>query len=110
MPNWIDTEGRPFGMVFWRFFLPEGEVETPRADGREGGATSVAESVEAEPLVDQAVETTGLDDFGDDDVAGRARRLVDSLNDEAALNELGEAIVGGRARRLPRRTGCGVVE
>jgi Protein of unknown function (DUF1214) len=29
--NWIDTEGRSFGMVFWRFFLPEGEIETPRA-------------------------------------------------------------------------------
>jgi hypothetical protein len=31
VPNWIDTEGRPFGMVFWRFFLPEGPVETPQA-------------------------------------------------------------------------------
>jgi hypothetical protein len=31
VPNWIDTEGRPFGMVFWRFFLPEGEIETPVA-------------------------------------------------------------------------------
>src|SRR5262245_49341087 len=31
VPNWIDTEGRSFGMVFWRFFLPEGEIETPRA-------------------------------------------------------------------------------
>jgi Protein of unknown function (DUF1214) len=30
--NWIDTEGRPFGMVFWRFFLPEGDVETPKAE------------------------------------------------------------------------------
>jgi hypothetical protein len=29
--NWIDTEGRGFGMVFWRFFLPEEEVETPQA-------------------------------------------------------------------------------
>jgi hypothetical protein len=29
--NWIDTEGRPFGMVFWRFFLPEGPVDTPHA-------------------------------------------------------------------------------
>ena len=28
--NWIDTEGRPFAMVFWRFFLPEGPIETPR--------------------------------------------------------------------------------
>ena len=31
VPNWIDAEGRPFGMVFWRFFLPEGEIETPQA-------------------------------------------------------------------------------
>lgn len=31
LPNWIDTEGRPLGTVFWRFFLPEGEVETPKA-------------------------------------------------------------------------------
>jgi hypothetical protein len=31
VPNWIDTEGRPFGMVFWRFMLPEGEIETPTA-------------------------------------------------------------------------------
>ncbi len=29
--NWIDTEGRPFGMVYWRFLLPEGPVETPQA-------------------------------------------------------------------------------
>ncbi|MGH9028242.1 MAG: DUF1214 domain-containing protein, partial [Acidimicrobiales bacterium] len=29
--NWLDTEGRPFGLVFWRYFLPEGEIETPRA-------------------------------------------------------------------------------
>lgn len=25
-PNWIDTEGRPYGMMFWRFQLPEGEI------------------------------------------------------------------------------------
>jgi hypothetical protein len=31
VPNWIDTEGRPFGLVFWRYFLPEGEIETPQA-------------------------------------------------------------------------------
>ena len=31
LPNWIDTEGRPLGTVFWRFFLPEGEIETPVA-------------------------------------------------------------------------------
>ena len=26
VPNWLDTEGRPFGMMFWRFMLPEGEI------------------------------------------------------------------------------------
>jgi hypothetical protein len=31
VPNWLDTEGRPFGMVFWRFMLAEGEIETPQA-------------------------------------------------------------------------------
>jgi hypothetical protein len=30
-PNWIDTEGKLFGLVFSRFFMVEGEVETPRA-------------------------------------------------------------------------------
>ena len=30
-PNWLDTEGRPFGIVYWRFMLPEGEIETPQA-------------------------------------------------------------------------------
>jgi hypothetical protein len=29
--NWIDTEGRPFAMVFWRFLLPEGPIDTPQA-------------------------------------------------------------------------------
>jgi hypothetical protein len=29
--NWIDTEGKGFGMMFWRFFLPVGDVETPQA-------------------------------------------------------------------------------
>jgi hypothetical protein len=32
LPNWLDSEGKPFGMVFWRFFLVEGEVETPIAE------------------------------------------------------------------------------
>ncbi|HEV8298591.1 MAG TPA: RsbRD N-terminal domain-containing protein [Acidimicrobiales bacterium] len=32
LPNWLDTEGRPSGTVFWRFFLPEGAIETPRAE------------------------------------------------------------------------------
>jgi hypothetical protein len=31
LPNWLDTEGRPLGTVFWRFFLPEGPMETPKA-------------------------------------------------------------------------------
>lgn len=31
LPNWLDTEGRPFGLVFWRFMLPEGTIDTPRA-------------------------------------------------------------------------------
>jgi hypothetical protein len=31
LPNWLDTEGNPFGLVFWRFFLVEGAVETPTA-------------------------------------------------------------------------------
>jgi hypothetical protein len=31
VPNWLDTEGRPFGMVFWRYFLPVGEIDTPQA-------------------------------------------------------------------------------
>jgi hypothetical protein len=32
LPNWLDTEGRGFVMAFWRFMLPEGEVETPTAE------------------------------------------------------------------------------
>jgi hypothetical protein len=31
LPNWLDTEGNPFGLVFWRFFLVEGAVDTPTA-------------------------------------------------------------------------------
>ncbi len=31
LPNWIDTEGRPFGLVFWRYILPEGPIDTPQA-------------------------------------------------------------------------------
>ncbi len=27
VPNWLDTEGRPFGMIFWRFLMPEGDIE-----------------------------------------------------------------------------------
>jgi len=25
-PNWIDTEGRPYGIMFWRFQLTEGDI------------------------------------------------------------------------------------
>ncbi len=32
VPNWLSTEGRPFGLVFWRFMLPEGPIETPEAE------------------------------------------------------------------------------
>ncbi len=32
VPNWIDTEGNLFGLVFWRFFVAEGEVITPEAE------------------------------------------------------------------------------
>lgn len=31
-PNWLDTEGRPMGMVFWRYFLPEGELHPIEAE------------------------------------------------------------------------------
>ncbi|HEY2774307.1 MAG TPA: DUF1214 domain-containing protein [Candidatus Binatia bacterium] len=30
--NWLDTEGRSFGLVFWRFLLPQGPIETPQAE------------------------------------------------------------------------------
>lgn len=32
LPNWLDTEGRPFGILYWRWFLPEDEVPTPETD------------------------------------------------------------------------------
>tara|TARA_R110002049_G_scaffold53223_22_gene149051 strand:+ start:3252 stop:4436 length:1185 start_codon:yes stop_codon:yes gene_type:complete len=25
-PNWLDTEGRPYGIMFWRFQLPKGDI------------------------------------------------------------------------------------
>ena len=28
-PNWIDTEGRNLGTMFFRFFLPQGDIEKP---------------------------------------------------------------------------------
>lgn len=30
VPNWLDTEGRPNGILYWRFLLSEGEIEQPR--------------------------------------------------------------------------------
>jgi hypothetical protein len=30
VPNWISTEGRPNGTIYWRFLLPEGELQTPK--------------------------------------------------------------------------------
>lgn len=30
--NWLSTEGQPFGLVFWRFLLPEGPIDTPTAE------------------------------------------------------------------------------
>ena len=33
LPNWIDTEGRPFGIVFWRFMLPASDdIATPQVE------------------------------------------------------------------------------
>ena len=29
VPNWIDTEGHTMGTLYWRFLLPEGELEQP---------------------------------------------------------------------------------
>jgi hypothetical protein len=45
LPNWLDTEGNAFGLVFWRFFLVNGSVETPKAEvvkwaDLEGGSSS----------------------------------------------------------------------
>jgi len=31
VPHWLSTEGRPFGLVFWRFMLPEGPIDAPTA-------------------------------------------------------------------------------
>jgi len=32
VPNWIDTEERPSGILYWRFLLPEGKIETPQLE------------------------------------------------------------------------------
>ena len=31
-PNWLWTEGRNFGLVYWRFLLPEGEIKPLSAE------------------------------------------------------------------------------
>ena len=37
LPNWLDTEGNLFGLVFWRFFLVEGEAaDTAGQSGQAG--------------------------------------------------------------------------
>ncbi|MBM3131438.1 MAG: DUF1214 domain-containing protein [Chloroflexi bacterium] len=30
VPNWLDTEGHTGGSIFWRFLLPEGQMEKPK--------------------------------------------------------------------------------
>lgn len=30
VPNWIDTEGHAVGTLYWRFLLPEGDIDQPR--------------------------------------------------------------------------------
>jgi len=32
VPNWLTTEGRALGLVFWRFMLVEGEIEPITAE------------------------------------------------------------------------------
>jgi hypothetical protein len=32
LSDWVDTEGHPFGLAFWRYMLPEGEIVTPEAE------------------------------------------------------------------------------
>jgi hypothetical protein len=32
VPNWIDTEGHAVGTLYWRFLLPEGELEQPSCE------------------------------------------------------------------------------
>jgi hypothetical protein len=32
LPNWLDTEGRLGGTMFWRFLLPKEEIETPQTE------------------------------------------------------------------------------
>ena len=54
-----------------------------------------AVDLDAERVVEQASEQSGLTDLGDDSWKDGLGRLVDALRNEAALNELGAALVGG---------------
>jgi hypothetical protein len=54
-----------------------------------------AVDLDAERVVEQASEQSGLTDLGDDSWKEGLGRLVDALRNEAALNELGAALVGG---------------
>ncbi|MDO9457061.1 sulfotransferase [Nocardioides sp.] len=51
--------------------------------------------LDADALVAQAVEQTGLDDLGDPSAREGLERLVESVNAEAQLNELGGLGIGG---------------
>ena len=60
--------------------------------------------LDAGRLVAQAVEATGLDDFGEPTWRDGLERLVPALRDEARLNELGEQIaIGGLVELLSNR-------
>ncbi len=32
VPNWLDTEGRPNGVLYWRFLLANGDIEQPSSE------------------------------------------------------------------------------
>jgi Sulfotransferase family len=55
----------------------------------------MAERLDVDRIVEQALATTGLDDFGDPTWRDGFERLVDSLEREAALSDLGHPIVEG---------------
>ena len=60
--------------------------------------------LDADRLVDQAINTTGLDDFGEATWRDGLDRLVPALRDEARLNELGEQIaIDGLVELLTNR-------
>ncbi len=53
-----------------------------------------ADTLALSQLVDQAQQTTGLDDFGDQSWKEGAERLLSDLNERAALTEVGGLIAG----------------